>query len=58
METSTIRRRRSLPVRTAYTGVAAANIGGMTLRIVLEVNGIVIEVVVPGSSWTRLLRDW
>lgn len=55
---STVRPRHSLLVKTAYTGVAAANIGGMTLHNALEITGRNIDSDVPDSSLTRLQRDW
>lgn len=45
-------------VKTANTGVAAANIGGMTLHNALEVKGGNVESAVAHASLTRLQRDW
>lgn len=55
---STVRWRHSLLVKTAYTGVPAANVGGMRLHNALEVKGISFVSAVPDSSLTRLQHDW
>lgn len=53
-----VHRRHSLLVKTAFTGVAAANVGGMTLHNALEIRGRNLDSVVPDSSMSRLQRDW
>lgn len=57
-DTSIIRRRHSTLVKTEYPGVAAANIGGMTLHNALEIKRRKLEGVVADASLTRLQRDW
>lgn len=57
-DTSIFRPRHSTLVKSAYTGVAAGNIGGMTLHNALEIKGRNIECDIADASLTRLQRDW
>lgn len=45
-------------MKAAYSGVAAANIGGMTLHNALEIYRRNLDSAVPDSSLTSLQRDW
>lgn len=57
-DASVITRRHFLLVKTALIGVAAANIGGLTLQNTLEIKGRNVESAIPDSSLTRFQRDW
>lgn len=53
-----VKRRHGALVKTACTGVAAANIGGLTLHNALEINQKEIVSEVTDASLPRLQRDW
>lgn len=58
VDASAVRRRHSLLVKTALTGVAAANIGSMTLHNTLKIKSRNMKSEVPDSSLTLFQRDW
>jgi len=50
--------RHTLLVKTAFTGVAASNIGGITLHSALECAGRSLLTDMTEATFVRLQRDW
>ena len=55
---TTINRRHKQLVEMAFTVVAAANVGGVTIHNALEVNSKEITSAIPEKTPARLQKDW
>jgi len=55
---ATIHRRHKKLVKMAFTGVAAANVGGLMIHTALEVNSKEITSEIPEKTLARLQKDW